>query len=291
MTVLEQASLSLIRQTLAEDLAGYGDITSALTVQLKLRGRAEITAREDIVVCGLALAEAVMTEVDPRAVFIPLVEDGSSVVDGDRLAAIEGPVRSILAAERSMLNFLSHLSGVATQSRRFSLAVRGTAARVVDTRKTTPGLRFWEKRAVVCGGCHNHRFGLFDMVLIKNNHLTAAGGVRQAMERVREARPDYVKVEVEVEGEADLREAISCGADVIMLDNQEVESLRVLVRLARELDPKVVLEASGGVTIDTVRAVAETGVDLISTSALTMGAPSADVGLTLRADSCGPTGD
>jgi nicotinate-nucleotide pyrophosphorylase (carboxylating) len=191
-------------------------------------------------------------------------------------------VRSILTAERSMLNFLSHLSGVATQSRRFARVVEGTAARVVDTRKTTPGLRLWEKRAVVCGGCHNHRFGLFDLVLIKNNHLTAAGGVRQAMDRVREASPGYLKIEVEVESEADLREAISCGADIIMLDNQGVESLRRLVRLARELEPKVVLEASGGITIETVRAVAETGVDLISTSALTMGAPPVDVGLTLR---------
>lgn len=281
--MIEQTSLSLVRQALAEDLAGYGDITSAWTVPLGLRGRAEITAREDLVVCGLALASAVMTEVDPQAVFTPLVEDGASVTDRDRLAGIEGPVRSILMAERSMLNFLSHLSGVATQSRRFALAVEGTAARVVDTRKTTPGLRLWEKRAVVYGGCHNHRFGLFDMVLIKNNHLSAAGGVRPAMDRIKEARPHYIKIEVEVEGEADLREAISCGADVIMLDNQGVESLRRLVRLARELEPNVVLEASGGITIDTVRAVAETGVDLISTSALTMGAPSVDVGLTLMA--------
>jgi len=289
--VIEQASLLLVRQALAEDLAGYGDITSAWTVPPSLRGRAEITAREDLVVCGLALAAAVMNEVDPRAAFIPLVEDGSMVTDQDRLAVVEGSVRSILAAERSMLNFLSHLSGVATQSRRFSLAVEGTAARVVDTRKTTPGLRFWEKRAVVCGGCHNHRFGLFDMVLIKNNHLTAAGGVRQAIDRVREARPEYLKIEVEVESEADLREAISCGADIIMLDNQGLESLRRLVKLARELEPRMVLEASGGITLATVRAVAETGVDLISTSDLTMGAPSVDVGLTLRAGGCGPIGD
>jgi nicotinate-nucleotide pyrophosphorylase (carboxylating) len=282
MTVIEQASLLLVRQALAEDLAGYGDITSAWTVPPGLRGRAEIEARGNLVVCGLALAEAVMAEVDPQAVFTPLVEEGASVTDRDRLATIEGPVRSILTAERSMLNFLSHLSGVATQSRRFARVVEGTAARVVDTRKTTPGLRLWEKRAVVCGGCHNHRFGLFDLVLIKNNHLTAAGGVRQAMDRVRDASPGYLKIEVEVESEADLREAISCGADIIMLDNQGVESLRRLVRLARELEPKVVLEASGGITIETVRAVAETGVDLISTSALTMGAPPVDVGLTLR---------
>ena len=279
--MIDQASLSLVRQALAEDLAGYGDITSAWTVPDDLGGRAEITAREDVVVCGLPLAAAVMQEVDPRAAFVYRAQDGDSAADRDVLASLEGSVRSILSAERSMLNFLSHLSGVATQSRRFAQAVAGTPARVVDTRKTTPGLRWWEKRAVVYGGCQNHRFGLFDMVLIKNNHLTAAGGVRQAMERVRTGGSVYLKVEVEVETESDLREAISCGADVIMLDNQGLEPLRRLVRLARELEPAVLLEASGGVTLGNVRAVAETGVDLISTSALTMGAPAVNVGLRL----------
>ena len=277
----EERSLVLVRQALAEDLAGYGDVTSTWTVPLGLRGTAIITAREEMVVCGLPLAEAVMKEVDPEAVFTALVGDGASAADTDRLATIEGQVRSILTAERTMLNFLSHLSGVATQSRRFSRAVEGTGATVVDTRKTTPGLRLWEKRAVVYGGCQNHRFGLFDMMLIKNNHLAVAGGVRGALERAKGARLYYVKIEVEVENEADLREAIACGADLIMLDNQSLESLRSLVGLARELDPRVVLEASGGVTLDGVRRVAETGVDLISTSALTMGAPAVDVGLTL----------
>ena len=282
--MVDHVSLSLVRQALAEDLAGYGDITSVWTVPSDLRGRADITAREDLVVCGLPLAAAVMREVDARATFVAKSEDGASATDRDVLATIEGPVRGILTAERCMLNFLSHLSGVATQSKRFARAVEGTAAKVVDTRKTTPGLRLWEKRAVVCGGCHNHRFGLFDLVLIKNNHLTAAGGVREAIARVKAAGPAYLKVEVEVENEADLREAIACGADVIMLDNQGVDSLRSLVKLARELEPAVVLEASGGVTLDSVRAVAETGVDLISTSALTMGAPAVNVGLSLRGD-------
>jgi nicotinate-nucleotide pyrophosphorylase (carboxylating) len=279
--VTEQTNRALVLQALSEDLAGYGDITSSWTVPLGLGGKAVITAREEMVVCGLPLAEAVMREVDPEAVFTMVVKDGAPVSDNDRLATIEGQVRSILTAERTMLNFLGHLSGVATQSRLFARAVGGTGATVVDTRKTTPGLRLWEKRAVVHGGCQNHRFGLFDMVLIKNNHLTAAGGVRAAMERVKSAHPHYVKIEVEVETEADLREAIACGVDVIMLDNQSLQSLRALVGLARELDPHVVLEASGGVRLDRVREVAETGVDLISTSALTMGAPAADVGLTL----------
>jgi nicotinate-nucleotide pyrophosphorylase (carboxylating) len=278
----EDADLRLVRLALAEDLAGYGDVTSELTVPADLRGRAVITARAEMVVCGLELARTAMWEVDSMVAFTPLVEDGAEVGDRAELAAIEGPARSILTAERTMLNLVSHLSGVATQSRRFARAVAGTGAIVVDTRKTVPGLRLWEKRAVVLGGCHNHRFGLFDMVLVKNNHLAAAGGVKTAMDRVKAAGAHYMKVEVEVESEADLREAIACGADIIMLDNQDLTSLKHLVGVARGIKHDVVLEASGGVSLDTVRAIAETGVDLISTSALTMGAPPVDVGLTLR---------
>ena len=280
----EDADLRLVRTALAEDLAGYGDITSALTVPAEQRGRAVVVARQDMVVCGLDLARTVMRELDPRAEFTALVAEGAHAKQGDKLAAIEGSARSILTAERTMLNLLSHLSGVATQSRRFAQAVAATGAVVVDTRKTIPGLRLWEKKAVVLGGCRNHRFGLFDMVLIKNNHLAAAGGVRAAMERAKSAGVHYIKVEVEVENEDDLREAIACGADVIMLDNQDVASLKQLVEVARRIRRDVVLEASGGVSLDTVRAVADTGVDLISTSALTMGAPPVDVSLTLLLD-------
>lgn len=279
--MIDAMSLALVRTAIAEDMAGYGDITSRWTVPAGLRGKAVIDAREDLVVCGLPLAAAVIGEIDPGATFTPLVEDGAPVAAGSGVAAVEGAARSLLSAERTMLNFLIHLSGVATQSRRFARAVEGTNATVVDTRKTIPGLRAWEKRAVAYGGCGNHRFGLFDMVLVKNNHLEAAGGVRAAMDLIKAAQRHYVKVEVEVESEADLREAIACGADVIMLDNQDLESLAVLVRVARSLDPGVVLEASGRVSLATVRAVAETGVDLISTSALTMGAPPVDLGLTL----------
>jgi len=278
---MENSDIALVRSALAEDLAGYGDVTSEWTVPAGLRGRAVITAREDLVVCGLPLAATVLKAVDSETSFTALVEEGGTAGDRDRLAEIRGSVRSILSAERTMLNFISHLSGVATQSRRFAREVAGTRATVVDTRKTTPGLRVWEKRAVVLGGCGNHRFGLFDLVLIKNNHLAAAGGVRRAVEKAKAARPHYLTIEVEVESEADLREAIACGADVIMLDNQGVDSLRSLVEIARSLEPRVVLEASGGISLETVRAVAETGVDIISSSALTMGAPAVDVGLTL----------
>ncbi len=282
--MIDQAGLALVRRALAEDMAGYGDITSAWTVPADLRGDAVIDAREELVVCGLPLAEAVLAEVEPEAEFTSLVAEGALVAAGTEVARIEGAARGILGAERTMLNFLSHLSGVATRSRSFALAVEGTGATVVDTRKTIPGLRTWQKRAVVLGGCGNHRFGLFDMVLIKNNHLEAAGGVREAMDRVRAARPHYIKIEVEVENEADLREAIACNADVIMLDNQDLESLARLVRFARELKPDVVLEASGKVSLAAVRAIAETGVDLVSTSALTMGAPPVDLGLTLSVE-------
>jgi len=278
---IDAASLSLVRSALVEDLAGFGDITSRWVVPADLPGRASVEARQELVVCGLPLAAAVLGEIDPAATFTALVEDGAEAGPGDTLATISGAARSLLSAERTILNFLMHLSGVATQSRRFARAVEGTGATVVDTRKTLPGLRTWEKRAVVYGGCGNHRFGLFDMVLIKDNHLAAAGGVRAAMERVKAARPYSVKVEVEVENEADLREAIACGADIVMLDNQDLESLRRMVRLARDLQPGVILEASGNVSLANVREVAGTGVDFISTSALTMGAPPVDLGMTL----------
>ncbi|MBN1631468.1 MAG: nicotinate-nucleotide diphosphorylase (carboxylating), partial [Thermoleophilia bacterium] len=169
--MIDQGSLALVRQALSEDLAGYGDVTSQWTVPAELPGYAFIDAREDLVVCGLPLAEAVMQEVHPGVVFAPLVDDGTTVTAGTKLATLEGSARSILTAERTMLNFLIHLSGVATHSRRFADAVEGTGAAVVDTRKTIPGMRVWQKRAVVYGGCANHRFGLFDMVLVKNNHL------------------------------------------------------------------------------------------------------------------------
>lgn len=279
--MMDKTGREIVRKALAEDLDGRGDITSQWTVPGTLRGRAVITAREAVVVAGMPLAREVMRQVDAHAVFTSLVDDGDTADPGSEIATIEGAARSILTAERTMLNFLMHLCGVATQSQRFAEAAAGTNAQVVDTRKTLPGLRAWEKQAVAAGGCGNHRFGLFDMVLVKDNHIEAAGGVSAALDSVRTARSRYVKVEVEVESEDQLREAIAGNADVIMLDNQDLDSLGGMVRVARELDPDVVLEASGRVTLDNVRAIAETGVDLISTSALTMGAPPVDVALTL----------
>ncbi len=282
MTPMDESSRDIVSMALAEDLGERGDITSQWTVPPGSRGRAVITANEHLVVAGLPLAKEVMRQVDPAAIFSSLVEDGAEAGPGEKIAAVDGAAEGILTAERTMLNFLMHLCGVATQSRRFAEAVQGTGAQVVDTRKTLPGMRAWEKRAVVLGGCGNHRLGLFDMVLIKDNHIEAAGGVAAALQSAKAKRPPHIKIEVEVETELQLRDAIAGEADLIMLDNQDLDSLKRMVALARRLAPGVVLEASGGVTLERVRAIAETGVDLISTSALTMGAPPADLALSLK---------
>jgi nicotinate-nucleotide pyrophosphorylase (carboxylating) len=277
--MIDQISLALIRLALQEDTAGFGDVTTELTVPEGTIARGMIAARQGLVTSGLPLAAAVLHEVDPRAVFTSLAKGGAALVPGDILAEVEGPARGLLAAERTMLNLLARLCAVATQSRRFADAVAGTGAVVIDTRKTTPGLRYWEKRAVRHGGCRNHRFGLFDMVLIKDNHLAAGGGVERAVSAARAQASVGMKVEVEVTGEEGLRAAIAAGADVVMLDNVGLDELPRLVGIARGLRPGLLLEASGTIRIDTVRAVAETGVDLISTSALTVGAPPVDIGL------------
>jgi len=276
---VDPLSRDLIRLALREDLAGYGDVTSAWTVSADRRASGRIVAREALIFSGAPLAAAVLAEVDPDAGFRLLVEEGSLIERGQAAAALEGRARSLLSAERTMLNLLTHLSGVATQTKRFAEAVAGTGAVVVDTRKTTPGLRLWEKRAVRHGGGGNHRFGLFDQVLIKDNHLVAAGGVSAAVGRAREQAPFGMRIEVEVEDESGLREALAAGADIIMLDNMGPEELAVCVRIARASRPEVLLEASGGVTRDTIRAIAESGIDVVSTSALTAGAPPVDLAL------------
>lgn len=277
--MIDRVTRSLIELALAEDLAGFGDVTSASTIPEGTPARGRIVARQALVVSGLPLAAAVLWEVDAGATFTPRIAEGESASSGAVLAEVAGSARSLLATERTMLNLLGRLCAVATQSRRFADAVEGTGATVIDTRKTTPGLRYWEKRAVRHGGCGNHRFGLFDMVLIKDNHLAAGGGVARTVAAARAQASLGMKIEVEVTDEAGLRAAIAAGADVVMLDNIAPGEMSRLVTLARGLKPEVLLEASGTVRLDTVRAVAETGVDLISTSALTVGAPSVDIGL------------
>jgi nicotinate-nucleotide pyrophosphorylase (carboxylating) len=260
---------------LAEDL-GDGDVTTEATVDADATGSADLVVKEPGVVCGLAVAEAVFRAVDPELRFERLVEEGASVAAGTAVARVAGPERAILTGERTALNFLARLSGIATLTRRYVDAVEGTGAAILDTRKTTPGLRALEKHAVVTGGGRNHRFGLDDGVLVKDNHLRAAGSVASAVDRLRAATP--LPIEVECDTLEQVSEALAAGAEAILLDNMIPDQLRAAVALARG---RARLEASGGVTLENVRDVAETGVDEISVGALTHSARSLDVSLEL----------
>ena len=260
---------------LAEDL-GDGDVTTEATVDADATGSAELVVKEPGVVCGLAVAEAVFRAVDSELRFERLVEEGASVAAGTSVARVAGAERAILTGERTALNFLARLSGIATLTRRYVDAVEGTGAAILDTRKTTPGLRALEKHAVATGGGRNHRFGLDDGVLVKDNHLRAAGSVASAVERLRAVTP--LPIEVECDTLEQVSEALAAGAEAILLDNMSPDQLRSAVTLARG---HARLEASGGVTLENVRAVAETGVDEISVGALTHSARSLDVSLEL----------
>jgi nicotinate-nucleotide pyrophosphorylase (carboxylating) len=261
---------------LAEDV-GEGDVTTEATVDADATGSADLVVKEAGVVCGLDVAEAVFRAVDPELRFERLVDEGAVVAAGTAVARVAGPERAILTGERTALNFLARLSGIATLTRRYVDAVEGTGAAILDTRKTTPGLRVLEKHAVACGGGRNHRFGLDDGVLVKDNHLSAAGSVATAVERLRGATP--LPVEVECDTLEQVSEALAAGADAILLDNMAPDRLRAAVGAAAG---RARLEASGGITLDNVRAVAETGVDEISVGALTHSARSLDVSLELR---------
>ena len=269
---------AIVDLALAEDI-GTGDVTSWATVPAATRARGTLLARAPGVISGLGVAAAVFARVDPSVEFLPAAGDGDRVVSGQSLADVVGPSRSLLGAERVALNLLQRLSGVATLTACYVEAIAGTRARVVDTRKTTPGLRVLEKAAVRHGGGHSHRFGLADGVLIKDNHLAAVGGperVARAIRSARELAPHTLRIEIEVTTLDELRQAIEAGADVVLLDNMDVPTLRRAVQLA---GGKALLEASGGITLDTVRAVADTGVDLISVGALTHSAPALDLSL------------
>ena len=261
---------------LAEDV-GEGDVTTDATVDAAATGTADLVVKEDGVVCGLDVAEAVFRAVDPDLRFERLVDEGAVVAAGTAVARMIGPERAILTGERTALNFLARLSGIATLTRRYVDAVEGTGAAILDTRKTTPGLRALEKHAVATGGGRNHRFGLDDGVLVKDNHLRAAGSVANAVERLRVATS--LPVEVECDTLVQVEEALAARADAILLDNMTPDLLRDAVAL---VEGRARLEASGGITLDNVRAVAETGVDEISVGALTHSARSLDVSLELR---------
>ncbi|HEY4621220.1 MAG TPA: carboxylating nicotinate-nucleotide diphosphorylase [Gaiellaceae bacterium] len=276
LLLAEDALERVVAAALAEDV-GTGDVTTEATVDTDAVGTAELVTRTPGVVAGLAAVEAVFRALDPEIRFEPLVEEGALVREPVAVARVSGSLRAILTGERTALNFLGRFSGIATLTRRYVDAVAGTGVAILDTRKTTPGLRVLEKRAVASGGGRNHRFGLSDGVLVKDNHLRAAGSVRAAVERLRAATDLPVEVECDTLEQVD--EALAAGADAILLDNMSLDELRAAVGLARG---RARLEASGGVTLDTVRAVAETGVDEISIGALTHSAPALDVSLELE---------
>ena len=272
--------LNIIRHALAEDGA-EADITTLCTVPAEQQAQASIIARQAGVIAGLTVAAATFRELDPQVSFEPLVEDGAAVQVDQVVAHVNGPARSLLSAERVALNFLGHLSAIATVTARCAQALEGTKARILDTRKTTPGLRSLEKEAVRLGGGHNHRFNLSDGVLIKDNHIKAAGDIVQAIVLARRMAPHLLKIEVECETLAQVQEAVEAGADVILLDNMPIETMRSAVELVRRIAPKVLIEASGNIGTNTAKlaAVAATGVDFISLGAITHSAPNFDVSL------------
>ena len=276
------SALELIDAALAEDV-GPGDFTTLWTVPEGRRAEAHIVAKASGVIAGSEVAVEVFRRVDPSLRVTVDAADGTAVEPGDLAMTVRGSARSILTGERTALNFMQRLSGVATVTRRYVRAVRGTGARVIDTRKTTPGMRALEKAAVVAGGGANHRFGLHDMVMIKDNHIAAAGGITAAVQAVRRRNDRGLRVEVETTNLDEVREALAAGVDRIMFDNMNAPLMHEAVALVRAHHPRPETEASGGITLETIGVYAGTGVDFISVGALTHSAPSLDLSLQLRA--------
>lgn len=270
-----------IRLWLEEDI-GTGDITTLATIPLDHQSKGIIHVKEDGIVAGIPAARAVFAEVDPNLRFEPKVEEGASIIKGTLLATVVGSTRSILLGERLSLNLLQRMSGIATRTKQYVDALEGLPTRLVDTRKTTPGHRMLEKYAVRVGGGHNHRFGLYDAVMIKDNHIKGAGGILQAVQSARQQIPHTMKIEVEVEGFDQLHQALQAGADIIMLDNMDLASMKQAVLLIREKAPHVVVEASGNVTLQTIKSIGETGVDVISVGRLTYSVAALDISLDLN---------
>jgi nicotinate-nucleotide pyrophosphorylase (carboxylating) len=265
---------------LKEDL-GRGDITTQTVVRGGARARGQFLAKTDFVLCGLEIAEAVFSTLDSSVQLESRVYDGELIQAGTTFAVIEGPATVLLTAERTALNLMQRLSGVATLTKTFVDSVAGSGAKIVDTRKTTPGLRVLEKYAVTVGGGFNHRFGLDDGVLIKDNHIALAGGVKRAIELARRSVTHLMKIEVEVASQSQLKEAIAAKADVIMLDNFQPDEIRQAVQMIRAEAPGAIIEISGGVTLASVRELAECGADLISVGAITHSATAVDISLKI----------
>jgi nicotinate-nucleotide pyrophosphorylase (carboxylating) len=276
---LDADTAELVRAALEEDV-GAGDVTTTATVDAEAQAQARITQKAPGVIYGLDVAEAVFTELDPEARVQRLVAEGEWREEG-LVLSISGRARALLTGERTALNFLTHLSGVATMAARAAREVQGTGARVLDTRKTIPGLRMLEKAAVAAGGASNHRVGLYDAILIKENHIAAAGGIAQAIERARAAAPQLADtLEVEVRNPKEIQQALAAGAPRLLLDNMDESQLRAAVA---QVAGRAQLEASGGVSLQTLRALADTGIEWVSMGALTHSAPALDLSLIMEA--------
>jgi len=264
-----------IGQILREDI-GFGDLTSTIMIDEHTTGIFDVNAREDIVVAGMAVAAAIFKRCEPGCTFEPRVNDSDNIANGTTMARISGKARGLLTAERSALNMLQHLSGIATLTSKYVKEIEGTGATLIDTRKTTPGLRALEKHAVTCGGGRNHRLALDGGVLVKDNHIAVCGGLTAAIQRAKAQVPTLTKVQVECDNLEQVKEAVEAGADSLLLDNMSPETMQKAVEI---VDGRATLEASGGITLETVRSKAESGVDLISTGKITQSAPSVDIGL------------
>ncbi len=270
----------LIENALKEDL-GHGDVTTNNLVPEDLKGVGLLRAKQDLILCGIKVAEEVFRIVDSELLFTSFRKDGENIKRGEVIAEIRGKISSILKGERVALNFLQHLCGVATYTKKFVEKVQDLPVKIIDTRKTLPGFRVLEKYAVLCGGGSNHRFGLSDGVLIKDNHIKACGSVKEALRRAKNTIPHVYRLEIEVKTLKELEEALEAGVDAVLLDNMDPPTLKKAVQIAQQKAPHILLEASGGVSLENVREIAETGVDLISIGRLTHSAPAADLNLKI----------
>lgn len=270
----------LIQQALLEDIP-FGDITTSCTVDSQIQGKAIILAKEDCVAAGLFVAQDVFTTVDRTVVCHIMFEEGAAIQAGSILMEIQGSLASILMGERIALNLLQRLCGIATHTAAFVKELTGTRCRVLDTRKTTPGLRMLEKYAVRVGGGHNHRFSLSDGILIKDNHIAACGSITEAIRRVRQNAPHTLAIQCEVSNMQELQEALSSGVQGVLLDNMDIDALKKAVEFTRKTAPHVLIEASGGITIKNVRQIALTGVDMVSTGSITHSVKAVDISLRI----------
>jgi nicotinate-nucleotide pyrophosphorylase (carboxylating) len=272
--------MKLLHLALEEDI-GTGDVTTDAVISSSAQGKAEIVAKAPLVLAGLSLAEAVFRELDPLVVFSPCHQDGDRLMPGDTVCRLSGRLRALLTGERTALNFLQRLSGIATHVRNHMTLLGDRPVRLVDTRKTIPGWRVLEKYAVRIGGAGNHRMSLSDGILIKDNHIAAAGGIKEAVEAVRRSRSHLLRIEVEVSDIEEVEEALAAGTDVIMLDNMSLEQIR---QSAGMIKGKALIEVSGGVTRDQLTELVDAGVDIISSGALTHSAVSVDISMSVRED-------